>query len=120
MKRFLTILVLVASVTWAVELDPKFHEARANFGALRLAMEDWEGAIELLMPLTREPLYPTPYLVNNNIGWAYYNLKKYPLASKYIKMAIFLNPKTDHTTGLILSEFQFSQPMMSIWASLNR
>ena len=77
----------------AVELDPRFHEARANHGALLLAMEDWDGAIELLMPLTREPLYPTPYLVNNNIGWAYFNLKKYPLAEKHLKMAIFLNPK---------------------------
>ncbi len=77
----------------AMELDPKYLEARANYGALLLAMEDWKGAIELLMPLTREPLYPTPYLVNNNIGWAYFKLKKLPLAEKYIKMAIFLNPK---------------------------
>ena len=77
----------------AVELDPKFHEARANLGALMLAMEDWQGAIDFLMPLTREPLYPTPYLVNNNIGWAYYKLKKNALAEKYLKMAILLNPK---------------------------
>ncbi|MFH1529580.1 MAG: tetratricopeptide repeat protein [Pseudomonadota bacterium] len=80
-------------ISYAVELDPKFHEARANMGALLLAMEDWQGAIDYLMPLTHEPLYPTPYLVNNNIGWAYYKLKKYPLAEKYLKMAILLNPK---------------------------
>jgi len=77
----------------AVELEPKFHEARANLGALMLAMEDWQGAIDYLLPLTREPLYPTPYLVNNNIGWAYLNLKKHALAEKYLKMALLLNPK---------------------------
>lgn len=77
----------------AVELDPKFHQATANLGALMLAMEDWESAIDYLMPLTREPLYPTPYLVNNNVGWAYFNLKKYALAEKYLKVALLLNPK---------------------------
>jgi Tfp pilus assembly protein PilF len=80
-------------ISYAVELDPEFHEARANMGVLMLSMEDWQGAIDYLMPLTREPLYPTPYLVNNNIGWAYYKLKKHALAEKYIKMAILLNPK---------------------------
>ncbi len=80
-------------ISYAIELDPKFHEARANMGVLMLSMEDWQGAVDYLMPLTREPLYPTPYLVNNNIGWAYYKLKKYPLAEKYLKMAILLNPK---------------------------
>ncbi len=79
--------------SYAIELEPKFHEARANMGALMLAMEDWQGAIDYLMPLTREPLYPTPYLGNNNIGWAYYKLKKHALAEKYMKMAILLNPK---------------------------
>ncbi|MBM4372923.1 MAG: tetratricopeptide repeat protein [Deltaproteobacteria bacterium] len=77
----------------AVELNPKLLEARANLGALMLAMEDWDMAVEILMPLTQEPLYPTPYLVHNNIGWAYFNMKKHALAEKYLKMAVFLNPK---------------------------
>lgn len=77
----------------AVELDPKFFEARSNYGALMLAMENWDQAIELLSPMLNEPLFPTPYLLHNNLGWAYFNLKKYALAEKSFKMALFLNPK---------------------------
>jgi Tfp pilus assembly protein PilF len=77
----------------AVALDPRYFEARANLGALQLAMENWQAAIDALMPLTREPLYGTPYIINHNIGWAYYNLGNLALAERYTKMALFLNTK---------------------------
>jgi tetratricopeptide (TPR) repeat protein len=75
----------------ALDLVPRFYNARANLGALYLAMQEWNKAIETLTPLLAESLYQTPYLVANNLGWAYYNLKDYRNAEEHYKRALFLN-----------------------------
>jgi tetratricopeptide (TPR) repeat protein len=58
-----------------------------------LAMGEWERAIPYFQQLLDKPLYRTPYLAYNNIGWAHYNLTRYDEAIKQYKMAIFMNPK---------------------------
>ncbi|MBM4355471.1 MAG: tetratricopeptide repeat protein [Deltaproteobacteria bacterium] len=75
----------------AAELDPKLLIARANLGALHIAMQSWQKALDVLMPLLKDPMYETPYLAENNVGWAYFNLKQYSEAERHLKRALFLN-----------------------------
>ncbi len=76
-----------------LELAPNFLDASANLGALYMAMHNWRKAIEVLAPLARDPLYATPYLVENNLGWAYFKLGKNAEAETHLKRALFLNDK---------------------------
>jgi len=76
----------------AVELDKGFDVAVANLGNLLLAMGEWERAIPYFGQLVAKPLYRTPYLAYNNIGWAQYNLGRYEDAIKQYELAIFMNP----------------------------
>jgi Tfp pilus assembly protein PilF len=75
----------------AVEKAPGFLDARANLGAVLIEMQDWTGAIAELTPLARDPLYSTPYLVENNLGYAYFKLGKLQEAETHLKRAVFLN-----------------------------
>jgi tetratricopeptide (TPR) repeat protein len=77
----------------ALELDPEFHIARANLGALYVEMKQWTNALEILGPLLHESRYDTPYLVENNLGWIYFNLKDYGEAERHYRRAILLNDK---------------------------
>lgn len=77
----------------ALELDPDFHIARANLGALYVEMQQWHNALEMLSPLLHESAYDTPYLVENNLGWIYFNLKDYSEAERHYRRAILLNDK---------------------------
>lgn len=77
----------------AVELDPKFFEARTNLGALYLAQERWGAAVSTLTPLLEERLYPTPHLLQNNLGWAKYHLGKFEEAQAHYETALFLKPR---------------------------
>ena len=77
----------------AINVDPEFDEAVANMGNLQLAMEQWEAAIGYFDRLLARPLYRTPYLAHNNLGWAKYKLSRYAEAKQHFEMAIFLNPK---------------------------
>lgn len=77
----------------AMELDPKMYEARANLGALYLAQQRWEDAIEVLTPLAEDQLYPTPHLVQNNLGFAYLNAGDLENALKHLQLAVFLKPE---------------------------
>lgn len=77
----------------ALKTDPEFHTARNNLGSVYLATERWRDAIEQFELLLEEPLYGTPELAHNNLGWAYYNLRKHPRAIEHFKMAVFLRPQ---------------------------
>ena len=77
----------------AVAIDPDFDEAVANLGNLYLAMEQWEAAIPLFEKLLGKPLYRTPHLAHNNVGWAKLSLGDLAAARHHFEMAIFLNPK---------------------------
>lgn len=75
----------------AVELEPGFLMARANLGALYIAMQNWQDAIKELEPLLKDPNYPTPYIAENNVGWSYYKLGNYLEAEKHLIRAVLLN-----------------------------
>ena len=60
---------------------------------LEKAMERWEEAEVLFLELLDEPLYTTPELAHNNVGWAYYNMRRYAEAREHFRMATFLKPE---------------------------
>ncbi len=77
----------------ALDLRPAFHEARNNLGAVLLAEKRWRDAVEVLKPLVGATLYGTPWLVHNNLGYAYHQLLKRRQAMHHYKQALFHNPK---------------------------
>ena len=77
----------------ALRINPEYHFARNNLGAVYLAMERWREAATEFEKLLEAPLYPTPELAHNNLGWAHYNLRKYNPALEHFRMAVFLKPE---------------------------
>lgn len=77
----------------ALELEPAFYDAKNALGATYLAMERWSDAIALFQQLLEEPLYTSPELAHNNLGWALYNKREYTEAISHFKMATFLKPE---------------------------
>ena len=77
----------------ALTIRPGFLEARANLGALLLATRRWPEAISTLQPLVNANLYSTPWIVYNNMGYAYQKLRKHQKAQEQFRLALFHNPK---------------------------
>lgn len=86
-----------------LRVNPKYHFAKNNLGTVYLAMSRWEEAEEVYLELLDEPLYTTPELAHNNLGWAYYNTGRINEALEHFKMAGFLKPEmclADNNIGL--------------------
>lgn len=77
----------------ALRIDPQYHFARNNLGTVYLTMERWDDAIAEFEALLEEPLYPTPELAHNNLGWALLQRRSYQRALEHFKMATFLKPQ---------------------------
>lgn len=77
----------------ALQLKPDYFEARNNLGAALIAQGRYRDAIEVLKPLTREPLYATPSHAHGNIGLCYMRLHQWSKAREHLERAVFLNPK---------------------------
>ena len=82
-----------ASFRKVLKRRPGFFAARNHLGVTYLELERWSDAIIVLKPLLKEPSYTTPYLAQNNIGWAYLKQSNLRLAEKHLRMAVFVNPK---------------------------
>lgn len=76
-----------------LRIDPTYHAARNNLGSVYLAMERWEDAAGEFQLLLDEPLYRTPELAHNNLGWAYYNMGRHAEALEHLRMAAYLAPE---------------------------
>ncbi|MBA2661244.1 MAG: tetratricopeptide repeat protein [Bradymonadaceae bacterium] len=86
-----------------LRVNPKYHFAKNNLGAVFLAMGRWQEAEEVYLELLDEPLYTTLELAHNNVGWAYYNMRRYSEALEHFRMASFLKPEmclADNNLGL--------------------
>jgi type IV pilus biogenesis/stability protein PilW len=77
----------------ALEIKPNFHAARNNLGSVYLDLKRWEEARTAFKKLLETPMYPTPELAHNNLGWAQYNLGEYSKALEHLEMAVFLKPQ---------------------------
>lgn len=102
----------------ALEVNPKFHSARNNLGTLFLAMERWRDGIKEFESLIEEPLYPTPELAHNNMGWALLNLRKPRKAMEHFKLAIFLKPQmclAHNNLGIVNETLGFGTDALHEW-----
>lgn len=77
----------------SIAAKENFHDAKNALGATYLAMERWRDAEKIFAALLEEPLYGSPELAHNNLGWVHYNLRRYPRAIEHFKMAIYLQPQ---------------------------
>ncbi|MBI4495487.1 MAG: tetratricopeptide repeat protein [Deltaproteobacteria bacterium] len=56
----------------ALRLDPQFTDAHNTLGLAYLEMSRFEEAIREFETALKDLLYPTPYSLLNNLGWAHY------------------------------------------------
>jgi Tfp pilus assembly protein PilF len=77
----------------ALTIDPKFFDAKNSLGAVYLVTEQWAEAERLFNELLEEPLYTSPELAHNNLGWLYYSTRRHHRALEHFKMATFLKPE---------------------------
>jgi tetratricopeptide (TPR) repeat protein len=77
----------------AIEMKPDYASAKNALGTVYLDKKEWDTAIQYFEEVSGNILYATPHLPLSNIGWAYYNKKEYPLAEKFYRDALKVEPK---------------------------
>lgn len=88
-----------------LRIKPDYAIALNNRGALYLTTERWEEAQADFQKLLENPLYPTPELAHNNLGWSYYQTRQLALALEHLRMAVFLRPElcvAHNNLGLVM------------------
>jgi Tfp pilus assembly protein PilF len=76
----------------ALEIRPTFSEARSNLANVYLDQGQYDQAIKLYEQVLNDMLYPTPFIAQGNMGWAYYKKGDTAKALENIKAAVTLNP----------------------------
>jgi len=76
-----------------MEIKPDFASVRNNIGLAYLQKGDYDKAIENFKELTDNYVYATPHYPLANMGQAYYYKNDFPLAEKYLKEALDLEPR---------------------------
>jgi type IV pilus assembly protein PilF len=76
----------------ALEVRPNFSEARTNLGNVYLDQGQYDEAIKLYEQVLNDMLYPTPFIAQGNLGWAYYKKGETEKGLENIKAAVTLNP----------------------------
>ncbi len=77
----------------ALEIKPDYAPAKNNLGTVYLDKKEWDTAIKYFKEVSENMLYATPHIALANLGWAYYNKKKYTIAETYYLKALDLEPK---------------------------
>jgi type IV pilus assembly protein PilF len=76
----------------ALEVRPNFSEARTNLANVYLDQGQYDAAIKLYEQVLNDMLYPTPFIAQGNLGWAWYKKGDTRKALENIKAAVTLNP----------------------------
>jgi tetratricopeptide (TPR) repeat protein len=76
----------------ALEVRPNFSEARTNLANVYLDQGQYDQAIKLYEQVLNDMLYPTPFIAQGNMGWAYYKKGDTAKALENIHAAVTLNP----------------------------
>lgn len=77
----------------AIEIDPKYTEARNNLCRAYGAAGKWDEAIKQCEIATKDILYATPHFAYNNLGLAYYHSGQLQKAVDAFKKAIEIAPR---------------------------
>lgn len=76
----------------ALMLEPGYTAAKNNLASALMALGDWSGAVEILLPLSEDLGYgSTRHYAYSNLAWAYYNLKENDKALYYSDRALRLS-----------------------------
>ncbi len=76
----------------AIEVRPNFSEARTNLANVYLDQGQYDQAIKLYEQVLNDMMYPTPFIAQGNLGWAYYKKGDTEKALENIKASVTLNP----------------------------
>jgi type IV pilus biogenesis/stability protein PilW len=76
----------------ALKVRPTFSEARNNLANVHLDQGRYDEAIKQYEQVLNDMLYPTPYIAQGNMGWAYYKKGDTERALESIKAAVTTNP----------------------------
>ncbi|HEX8706285.1 MAG TPA: social motility TPR repeat lipoprotein Tgl, partial [Myxococcaceae bacterium] len=77
----------------ALEVRPNFSEARTNLANVYLDQDRYDEAIKLYEQVLNDMLYPTPFIAQGNLGWAYFKKGDTVKGLENIRAAVTLNPK---------------------------
>ncbi len=77
----------------ALALKTDYSEATNNLGVLLLDTGRYAEAIDAFGVALGNVLYPTPYLAEGNMGWAYYHLGDMAQARQHVEAAVRLEPR---------------------------
>ncbi len=77
----------------ALEARPNFSEARTNLANVYLDLGQYDEAIKLYEQVLNDMLYPTPFIAQGNLGWAWYKKGDRAKAMENIRAAVTLNPQ---------------------------
>ena len=72
----------------ALRQKKDFIYAKNNLGAVYMARSEWELAIQCFEEVSQDILYPYPEIPLSNIGWVYFELKKYEQARAYFTKSL--------------------------------
>ena len=70
-----------------------FYICLNNLGTAYMASGRWEEAVEIYEELINKPMYNTPELAYNNLGWSYHKVGEDRRAEETLQMALFLKPE---------------------------
>jgi tetratricopeptide (TPR) repeat protein len=76
----------------ALVIEPLNADAHHDLGVALAEDERWEEAIAEYRKALAVPTFAQPDAAYNNIGWALYNLRRYPEANDALQLALRLNP----------------------------
>jgi Tfp pilus assembly protein PilF len=77
----------------ALELKKPFSEARNNLGNLYMDLKRYDDAIASYQAALEDVMYPTPYMAQGNMGWAYFRKGDHKQAIELLKSATNANQK---------------------------
>ncbi|GHG92046.1 social motility TPR repeat lipoprotein Tgl [Comamonas sp. JC664] len=77
----------------ALKVRPDFSEARTNLANVHLDQGRFDTAIQLYEAVLNDMLYPTPFIAQGNLGWAFYKKGETDRAVESIKAAVTTNPQ---------------------------
>lgn len=77
----------------AIKRDPKFSDAHNNMGVLLMDVGRYDEAIGAFKVALGDILYPSPFLAEGNMGWAYYKSGDINTGIRHVRNAVATNPK---------------------------
>jgi tetratricopeptide (TPR) repeat protein len=77
----------------ALELRPSFSEAKVNLANVYLSEARYDEAIKLYQEALNDMLYSTPFIAQNNLGWALYKKGDVANGVSNIRTSVTTNPK---------------------------